>query len=82
MRLKLTHVGLLVELANHYTTKGALDILSQRIQLVYSKTCILLNGFKYYNITQIVLKDSSGTILPIAPRIKGFIPFPNVLIQK
>ena len=23
MRLELTHVGLLVELANHYTTRGA-----------------------------------------------------------
>ena len=25
MRLELTRVGLLVELANHYTTRGALD---------------------------------------------------------
>ena len=26
MRLELTHVGLLVELANHYTTRGALMV--------------------------------------------------------
>ena len=26
MRLELTHVGLLVKLANHYTTKGALQL--------------------------------------------------------
>ena len=26
MRLKLTRVGLLVELANHYTTRGALHL--------------------------------------------------------
>ena len=28
MRLELTRVGLLVELANHYTTRGALNLLS------------------------------------------------------
>ena len=30
MRLELTDVGLLVEIANHYTTRGACDSLLQQ----------------------------------------------------
>ena len=37
MRLELTRVGLLVELANHYTTKGA----SENFQCVYLLTAFI-----------------------------------------
>ena len=34
MRLELTRVGLLVELANHYTTRGALGLLEYVYQTI------------------------------------------------
>ena len=36
MRLELTRVGLLVELANHYITKGAFAKLESDVIVVYS----------------------------------------------
>ena len=45
MRLELTRVGLLVELANHYTTKGALFV--NPIYLIYmSKEDLALNNLQ------------------------------------
>ena len=37
MRLELTRVGLLVELANHYTTRGALTYIEEEI---YKAFCV------------------------------------------
>ena len=42
MRLELTRVGLLVELANHYTTRGALAAVGEIAQLLFS----FKNGFR------------------------------------
>ena len=40
MRLELTRVGLLVELANHYTTRGALS--ATRVLNSFEELCIKL----------------------------------------
>ena len=37
MRLELTRVGLLVELANHYTTRGAYQTEAMGMFLLFSK---------------------------------------------
>ena len=52
MRLELTRVGLLVELANHYTTRGAYSITTSSLALCYTK----INLNKYKNISTQVKK--------------------------
>ena len=45
MRLELTRVGLLVKLANHYTTKGALDnfciAIERRLHIFDGHICMV-----------------------------------------
>ena len=44
MRLELTHEGLLVNLANHYTTRGTLDIYEVSCWFLLSKIHLILNS--------------------------------------
>ena len=51
MRLELTRVGLPVELANHYTTKGALELevfVAFFFAWLWKKYIINLNKFIYF----------------------------------
>ena len=47
MRLELTHVGLLVELANHYTTRGALQYWSKRVWNPYSHSDFFYHSYSF-----------------------------------
>ena len=59
MRLELTRVGLLVELANHYTTRGAL------YTCIYVCVCISLcvHIYSYHKMTDVYIAALLSTKL-------------------
>ena len=57
MRLELIRVGLLVEFANHYTTKGALDVNKvKRFQILL---CFTNNSFKNQSFVYTHIKEQT-----------------------
>ena len=91
MRLELTLAGLLVKLANHCTTRGALK------QLIVKFLCAILSSklvgsfvFFFNGILNILgylmpkpyLLNSDGPILPTTVGIREIIPPPRVFVRK
>ena len=64
MRLELTHVGLLVELANHYTTRGALD---REVMILFemNDNSFLSNSNLYLQIKRVYIKFYWLTLIQI-----------------
>ena len=62
MRLELTHVGLLVELANHYTTRGALAILNNAVDWIVSTRPPTSKSSRPFNNYLVTLPNAPITI--------------------
>ena len=69
MRLELTRVGLLVELANHYTTRGALMWRCSSVFQLCNSQCLGAE-FVQYNLFPLPANPSTDNYLDVSVPIK------------
>ena len=73
MRLELTRVGLLVELANHYTTRGALDQVGCVLAFVAVSQMLGLPSTRVLHLRPVLL-ETQGAVRPAVTEGQSLSP--------